>query len=91
MRFGAFIPQGWRHDLVGVPVEDQWPTMLDVAKDIERLGYESAWVYDHFHPVPVADQEVPAEQHAPSVPQLGDEHVVGLRGPRSVRGVEPTG
>ncbi|NIR37188.1 MAG: LLM class flavin-dependent oxidoreductase, partial [Actinobacteria bacterium] len=50
-------PQGWRHDLVGVPVEDQWSTMLDVAKQIETLGYESVWVYDHFHPVPRPTQE----------------------------------
>ncbi len=57
MRFGAFTPQGWRHDLVGVPVEEQWPTMLGVAKHIETLGYESVWVYDHFHPVPRPTQE----------------------------------
>ncbi len=57
MRFGAFIPQGWRMDLVGVPLEEQWPTMLRVARDIEASGYESIWVYDHFHTVPDATQE----------------------------------
>ena len=51
MRIGAFIPQGWRLDLVGIPVEEQWPTMVRVAREIEQLGYESAWVYDHFHGV----------------------------------------
>lgn len=57
MRFGAFTPQGWRHDLVGVPVDQQWPTMLDVTRKAESLGYDSIWVYDHFHPVPRPTQE----------------------------------
>ena len=57
MRFGAFTPQGWRHDLVGVPVDQQWPTILSTAKAIEDLGFESVWVYDHFHPVPEPTQE----------------------------------
>jgi F420-dependent oxidoreductase-like protein len=61
MRFGAFIPQGWRLDLVGIPVEEQWPTMVRVAKEIEQLDYESAWVYDHFHTVPKPTQEVTYE------------------------------
>lgn len=57
MRFGAFVPQGWRLDLAGVPVEDQWQTMTSIAKTIEAGGFESLWVYDHFHTVPVATQE----------------------------------
>lgn len=61
MRFGAFVPQGWRLDLVGIETTDQWPTMLSVAQKIEALGFESAWVYDHFHTVPVPTQEVTYE------------------------------
>ena len=61
MRFGAFVPQGWRLDLVGVPQAEHWPTMLRVAKVIEDAGYESLWVYDHFHTVPVPTQEVTYE------------------------------
>ncbi|MDF1595543.1 MAG: LLM class F420-dependent oxidoreductase [Acidimicrobiia bacterium] len=57
MRFGTFIPQGWRLDLVGIPDEEQWPTMVRVAKEIEQSGFESAWVYDHFHTVPKPTQE----------------------------------
>jgi F420-dependent oxidoreductase-like protein len=44
-------------DLVGVPLEEQWPTMLDVATRVETLGYDSLWVYDHFHTVPDPTQE----------------------------------
>lgn len=61
MRFGAFVPQGWRMDLVGVPASEHWATVMRVAGDIERLGYESAWVYDHFHTVPEPTQEATLE------------------------------
>ncbi|MGZ5382645.1 MAG: LLM class F420-dependent oxidoreductase [Acidimicrobiia bacterium] len=61
MRFGAFMPQGWRLDLAGLAKEDQWPTMLRVANAIEAADYESLWVYDHFHTVPVPTQEVTYE------------------------------
>ena len=57
MQFGAFVPQGWRMDLVGVPEAEQWPTMLEVAGRIEDGGYDTAWVYDHFHTVPEPSQE----------------------------------
>ena len=61
MRYGAFIPQGWRFDLVGVEPEQHWDTMLGVARTLEATGYESAWVYDHFHTNPVPSQEVTYE------------------------------
>ena len=57
MRFGAFIPQGWRHDLVGIDRSEHWATMTRVAATIEETGYESGWVYDHLHPVPEPTQE----------------------------------
>jgi F420-dependent oxidoreductase-like protein len=61
MRFGTFIPQGWRLDLVDVPTSDHWSTMLGVANQAEALGFESVWVYDHFHTVPEPTQEVTYE------------------------------
>jgi F420-dependent oxidoreductase-like protein len=61
MRFGAFVPQGWRHDLAGIPVEQHWETMTSVARTIEVSGFESLWVYDHFHTVPEPTQEVTYE------------------------------
>lgn len=61
MKFGAFVPQGWRVDLIDVPQSEHWSTMLGVAKQAERLGFESIWVYDHFHTVPEPTQEVTYE------------------------------
>ena len=57
MKIGAFVPQGWRMDLNGIPIEDQWNTIINSAKNIEDLNYESVWVYDHFHTVPKPTQD----------------------------------
>jgi F420-dependent oxidoreductase-like protein len=61
MRFGVFIPQGWRLDLVGIDPADQWQTMLGIAKQVEAGPWESIWVYDHFHTVPVPTDEATHE------------------------------
>ena len=51
--FGAFVPQGWKTELASIDgAEQQWQRTLDVARQIEALGYDSLWVYDHFHNVP---------------------------------------
>ena len=57
MKLGAFIPQGWRMDLNGIDINEQWKTILDIASKIENLNYESLWVYDHFHTVPKPTQD----------------------------------
>ena len=58
VRFGVFVPQGWRMDLVEIedPVE-QYEAMTRVAKVAEDSGgYDSIWLYDHFHTVPEPTQ-----------------------------------
>jgi F420-dependent oxidoreductase-like protein len=61
MRFGLFVPQGWRLDLVGIDTKDHWATMLGVAQAAEDGPFESIWVFDHFHTVPVPTQEATHE------------------------------
>ncbi len=61
MRFGLFIPQGWRHDLVGIEPADQWRVMNDLALAADAGPWESLWVYDHFHTVPVPSEEATHE------------------------------
>ncbi len=61
MRFGLFIPQGWRLDLVGVPVDNQWPVMRDLAAYADSGPWDSLWVYDHFHTVPMPTDEATHE------------------------------
>jgi F420-dependent oxidoreductase-like protein len=56
--FGVFIPQGWKMELAGIEgAQAQWQTSVDVAVLAEKLGYDSIWVYDHFHNVPKPAQE----------------------------------
>ncbi len=62
MRFGLFIPQGWRFDLAGIEPGDQWRVMRELAQAADRsVGFESLWVYDHFHTMPVPSQEATHE------------------------------
>ncbi|HZQ33622.1 MAG TPA: LLM class F420-dependent oxidoreductase [Mycobacterium sp.] len=61
MRFGLFIPQGWRLDLVGIPVERHWEVMRDLAQYADAAAWDSLWVYDHFHTVPVPTDEATHE------------------------------
>ena len=56
--FGAFVPQGWKTELVGIDgPEAKWAKAVAIAELAERLGYDSLWVYDHFHNVPVPAHE----------------------------------
>src|SRR3954463_9216192 len=61
MRFGVFIPQGWRLDLAGIDPADQWSAMLQSARRAEAGPFESIWVYDHFHTVPEPTEEATHE------------------------------
>ena len=57
MRFGLFVPQGWRLDLVGIDPAEQWAVMRDVVRRADAGPWESVWVYDHFHTVPQPTDE----------------------------------
>jgi F420-dependent oxidoreductase-like protein len=61
MRFGLFVPQGWRLDLTGIEPAEHWARMLDVARIADDGPFESIWVYDHFHTVPIPTDEVTYE------------------------------
>ena len=61
LRFGVFVPQGWRHDLVGIDPKDQWPTMKALAQRADAGPWESIWVFDHFHTVPAPTDEATHE------------------------------
>lgn len=62
LKFGLIVPQGWRTDLAGIadPIE-AYETMTRVAQEAEALGYDSIWLFDHFHTVPEPRQEITFE------------------------------
>jgi len=53
MRFGRFHTQGCSFDLVGIPVAKQREVMRDLAQAADAGPFESIWLYDHFHTIPV--------------------------------------
>jgi F420-dependent oxidoreductase-like protein len=58
LTFGVFIPQGWKMELSTIPDPvDKWQKAIEVSQLAEELGYDSLWVYDHFHNVPVPAHE----------------------------------
>jgi len=61
MRFGTFIPQGWRFDLVGIDPAEHWSVMSRLAAAADAGPWESLWLYDHFHTTPVPSEEATHE------------------------------
>lgn len=62
MRFGLFIPQGWRQDLTGIDARDHWSVMNGLAQHADTGDtFDSVWVYDHFHAVPEPNREATHE------------------------------
>ena len=62
VKFGVFVPQGWKMDLVGIPDPvEQYEAMTRVALAAEEAGFDSIWVYDHLHTVPIPTQETTFE------------------------------
>ena len=62
LKFGLSLPQGWTMDLASIqdPVE-AYETMTRVAQTADEVGFESAWLVDHFHTIPHPSQEVTFE------------------------------
>ena len=51
--FGMFVPQGWKMELSGIAdPAAKWAKTKEIALAAEAAGYDSIWVYDHFHNVP---------------------------------------
>ena len=58
LTFGVFVPQGWKMELASIDdPRAKWARAVEVAELAESLGYDSLWVYDHFHNVPVPAHE----------------------------------
>jgi F420-dependent oxidoreductase-like protein len=62
LKFGLSLPQGWTMELASMkdPVE-AYEAMTCVAQTADEVGFESAWLADHFHTRPVLSQEVTFE------------------------------
>ncbi len=53
LTFGVFALQGWKMDLAPIDgAQAKWDKVVELAVLAEELGFDSLWVYDHFHNVP---------------------------------------
>lgn len=52
LRFGAFVPQGWKLEYTGWDAAAAWARSVELAQLAERAGYDHLWVYDHVETVP---------------------------------------
>ena len=61
MKIGVIVPQGWTGEYKGWSANDAWARTRDVAWQAEALGFESIWLFDHFHTVPRPTLEITFE------------------------------
>jgi F420-dependent oxidoreductase-like protein len=61
MKIGAIVPQGWVGEYDGWEPLDAWRRTTDVARQADRLGFESIWLFDHFHTIPRPTDEITFE------------------------------
>ncbi len=57
VRFGAFVPQGWKLEFTGWDPQAAWARCREVALAAELAGYDHLWVYDHVETVPRREPE----------------------------------
>jgi len=61
MKLGIIAPQGWTGEYDGWEPQRGWARTVEVAQQAERLGFESVWLFDHFHTVPRPTDEITFE------------------------------
>jgi len=59
IHFGALVPQGWKGEFDGLDPRTAYRTMIETAQACERAGYDSIWLYDHFHNIPPPPRATP--------------------------------
>ncbi|MFI5422023.1 MAG: LLM class flavin-dependent oxidoreductase, partial [Nitrososphaerales archaeon] len=60
IRVGAVLPTGFRIEFPdSTNTRSQYEQLLATAFEIEVLGFDSCWIYDHFHSWPIIDSSSP--------------------------------
>lgn len=61
MRIGLIVPQGWTGEYAGLEPQTAWARSLEIARAAETLGFDSLWMFDHFHTTPEPADEITFE------------------------------
>jgi F420-dependent oxidoreductase-like protein len=89
VEIGVVVPQGWTGEYDGWDARRAWERTVAVTRQAERLGFESAWVFDHFQTEPEPIDEITFESFstlsalAASTSRLRLGHVVICTGYRN--------
>ena len=79
MIYSVIAPQGWKMDLVGIESPSKaFETMSDFAIEAEKLGYDTVWLFDHFHTVPKPSQETTFECWTSTAALARDTHKIKI-------------
>jgi F420-dependent oxidoreductase-like protein len=61
MKIGVIVPQGWILEYSGWDGTTAWSRTSQIAQQADGLGFESIWLYDHFHTIPQTRDEITFE------------------------------
>ena len=61
MQVGLMTPQGWKGEYDGWDPAEAWQRTIELSTQAEELGFDSLWVFDHFHTVPEPTDEITFE------------------------------
>jgi F420-dependent oxidoreductase-like protein len=78
MQIGLMAPQGWKGEYDGWAPADAWNRTIELAHQAEALGFESLWVFDHFHTVPEPTDEMTLESFTTLAALARETHRVRL-------------
>lgn len=78
MKLGVIIPQGWTGEYAGWDAQRAWSRSVDVARRADDLGFDSIWVFDHFHTTPDPTDEPVFESYTTLTALAAATHDVRL-------------
>jgi F420-dependent oxidoreductase-like protein len=64
VKVGIIVPQGWTGEYDGWDPQVAWQRTVQVARQADDLGFESIWLFDHFHTFPEPTDEITFESFA---------------------------
>jgi F420-dependent oxidoreductase-like protein len=63
LKLGVIVPQGWTGEFAGWDPVRAWDRAVAVARRADDLGFDSIWLFDHFHTTPDPTDEIVFESY----------------------------
>jgi F420-dependent oxidoreductase-like protein len=63
MKVGVIVPQGWTGEYAGWDPQRAWSRTVEVAQRADQMGFDSIWLFDHFHTTPDPTDETVFESY----------------------------